>query len=256
MAGQLDGKVAVITGAGKGIGAAIARAYAAHGATVVVSDIDGAAADATAKEIGAAGAIACDVSDEAQVQNLVNETVERFGALHTMVANAGVGRPVPIAAMDLAEWRSVTSVNIDGVFLSIRYGAPAIAAAGGGSIVVVSSITALSGSGLIAHYAAAKAAAHNLAKTAAVEFRAAGVRVNSVLPGFIGTELVTSAKPAFEELLGLPAGGFDALIEQKQGRYGTAEDVANAVAFLADDRNSWITASGIVLDGGMSGSLI
>lgn len=223
---------------------------------MIVSDLDQATAQATADEIGAAGAIACDVRDEAAVQNLIDTTVRDHGGLHILVPNAGVGRPVPIAAMDLAEWRSVTSVNIDGVFLSIRYGAPAIAASGGGSIVVVASITALAGSALIAHYAASKAAAFNLAKTAAVEFRDAGVRVNAVLPGFIGTELVTSAKPGFEQMLGLPSGGFDALIEQKQGRYGEPADVAAAVLFLASDDTGRITGTGIILDGGVSGSLL
>jgi NAD(P)-dependent dehydrogenase (short-subunit alcohol dehydrogenase family) len=257
MAGLLDGRTAVITGSARGLGRAIAAAFVREGAVVVVSDLDTSAAEDTAKDIGAASAVACDVRDEEQVRRLVDTVTDRHGGLHVMVANAGVGRPVPILAMDLAEWRSVTSVNLDGVFLSIRYAAPAIIASGGGSIVTLASITATTGSPLIAHYAAAKAGVFNLTRTAATELRAHGVRVNALLPGFIDTELVTSGRPTFEQLLGLPAGGFDALIAQKQGRYGTPDDVARAAVFLASDTQSpWITGTGLILDGGLTGSLL
>lgn len=257
MAGQLEGKVAIVTGSGQGLGSAIAERFVAEGATVVVSDIDQQSTDNAVKQTGAASGIVCDVRDEEQVKRLIDETVAQHGALHVMVPNAGVGRPVPLLAMDLAEWRSVTSVNLDGVFLSIRYAAPAIIAAGGGSIVVLSSISALAGSALIGHYAAAKAGVFNLTKTAATEFRDHKVRVNAVLPGFIGTELVTSAAPEFERLLQMPDGAFDELMVHKQGRYGEPSDVVNAVLFLASDTQSpWITGAGIVLDGGMTSSLL
>lgn len=256
MTGTLDGRVAVITGAGKGIGRAIAERFGAEGATVVVSDIDGAAAEQVAAGIPGATHQTCDVRDEDQVRALVEETVERHGALHVMVPNAGVGKPSPLVEMDLAAWREVTSVNLDGVFLAIRYAAPAIIAAGGGTIVTTASVTALSGSPLIGHYAAAKAAVVNLSKTAATELRPHGVRVNAVLPGFVGTDLVTAAAPRFEELLGLPAGGFDGLIAQKQGRYGTVEEVAEAALFLAGDGSGFCTGSALVLDGGLDASLL
>lgn len=257
MTHTLDGKVAVITGSAQGLGRAIAEKFVSEGATVIISDLDQRTADNTASAIGAASAIACDVREEDQVKALIDTTVERHGALHVMVPNAGVGSPMPILGMDLAAWRAVTSVNLDGVFLSIRYAAPAIIAAGGGSIVTLSSVTATAGSALIAHYAAAKAAVLNLTKTAAVEFRDHGVRVNALLPGFIGTEMVTKAGPVFENLLGLPDGGFGELIESKQGRFGDPTDVAEAAAFLASDQlSSWITGSGLVLDGGLTGSLL
>jgi NAD(P)-dependent dehydrogenase (short-subunit alcohol dehydrogenase family) len=216
MTGTLDGRVAVITGAGKGIGLAIAERFGAEGATVVVSDIDAAAAAQVAAGIPGATHQVCDVRDEDQVRALIDTTVERHGAMHVMVPNAGVGTPSPLVEMDLAAWRAVTSVNLDGVFLAIRYAAPAIIAAGGGTIVTLASVTATTGSPLIGHYAAAKAAVVNLSKTAATELRPFGVRVNAVMPGFIGTDLVTGAAPRFEELVGLPAGGFDGLIAQKQ----------------------------------------
>lgn len=140
--------------------------------------------------------------------------------------------------------------NLDGVFLSLRWAAPAIIASGGGSIVTIASVTGTTGSPLIASYAASKAAVVNLTKTAATELRDHGVRVNAVLPGFIGTDLVTDATPDFERCLGLEPGGFGPVVEAKQGRFGTPEDVARTVGFLADPEQSWITGSAVTLDGG------
>jgi NAD(P)-dependent dehydrogenase (short-subunit alcohol dehydrogenase family) len=137
-----------------------------------------------------------------------------------------------------------------------RYAAPAIIAAGGGTIVVISSVSATTGSPLIGHYSASKAGSLNLAKTAATELRAHGVRVNALMPGFIDTDLVIAAQPGFESALGLPSGGFDGLIEQKQGRYGTPGEVAEAALFFASDLSAFCTGSGLVLDGGLDASLI
>ena len=256
MAGLLEGKVAVITGAAKGIGKAIAEAYAGEGATVVVSDIDEGAAKDTASGISGASSIPCDVRSEEQVKNLVDQTVAQHGALHIMVPNAGIGRPVPLLGMDYDEWRAVTSINLDGVFLCIRYAAPAIIAAGGGAIVNICSITAQAGTPLIAHYSAAKAGVMSLTQTAAIELRGQGVRVNAVLPGFIETEMVTSVKGDFERFLGFPEGQFDQVIAMKQGRYGTVNEVARMAVFLASERSSFSNGSPFVLDGGCRASLL
>jgi NAD(P)-dependent dehydrogenase (short-subunit alcohol dehydrogenase family) len=256
MAGLLEGKVAVITGAAKGIGKAIGEAYAAEGATVVISDIDEGLAKETASRITGASAIACDVRSEEQVKSLIDQTVAAHGGLHILVPNAGIGRPVPLLNMDYEEWRAVTSINLDGVFLAIRYGAPAIIASGGGAIVNICSITAQAGTPLIANYSAAKAGVMSLTQSAAVELRAQGVRVNAILPGFIETDLVNAAKPGFEQMLGFAEGQFDQVIAMKQGRYGTVEEVARMAVFLASDRSSFSNGSPFVLDGGCRASLL
>ncbi|MCF8571054.1 glucose 1-dehydrogenase [Gordonia sp. HY002] len=255
MVHNLAGKTAVVTGAAKGIGFAIAQRFSDVGANVIVADLDGEAATAAAGRLPNAIAVTCDVRDEEQVQALVDTAVNTYGGLHVMVPNAGVATVSPITELDLAGWRNVMSVNLDGVFLSIRYAAPAIVAAGGGTIVSLGSITALAGTPLIGAYAASKAAVVNLTKTAAVELRDHGVRVNAVVPGFVETELVTSQVQVFEQALGLPGGGFRGLIEQKQGRFGTVSEVADAVMFLAGDESTFCSGSSLVLDGGLDAGL-
>jgi NAD(P)-dependent dehydrogenase (short-subunit alcohol dehydrogenase family) len=255
MAHNLQGKTAIVTGAAQGIGFAIARHLSEAGANVVVSDLNEAVAKEAAEQLSNATAIACDVRDEEQVKSLIDQTVGVYGGLHVMVPNAGVATVAPIVAMDLAMWRTVTSVNLDGVFLALRYAAPAIIASGGGSIVNVASATALAGTPLVSSYAAAKAAVVNLTKTAAVELRDHGVRVNAILPGFISTNLVSEQEANFEAALEMPAGGFNELIELKQGRYGTVDEVAQAVVFLAGDSSAFATGSALVLDGGLCAGL-
>jgi NAD(P)-dependent dehydrogenase (short-subunit alcohol dehydrogenase family) len=255
MTAELQGKSAIVTGAAKGIGFAIARYLADAGARVVVSDVDEGAAKSAAAQLPGAVAIACDVRDEDQVRALVDQTVATFGALHIMVPNAGIGMVGPIVETDLAAWRAVTSVNLDGVFLSLRYAAPAIIASGGGAIIPIASVTATAGSPLIASYAASKAAVVNLTKTAAVELGPHGVRVNAVLPGFIGTDLVNDRASEFEAALGLPPGGFADFIAQKQGRYGSVEEVAAAVGYFASEESAFCSGSLLALDGGLTAGL-
>ncbi len=250
----LQNKVAIITGAGRGLGAAVAAAYGAEGAKVVVSDIDAAAATRIAKTIPNAIANACDVRKPEDVEALVKQTIDKHGRLDIMVPNAGIAKVVPIAEMSYAEWREVTSVNLDGVFLCVRYAAPALIAGGGGVILNMCSITAQATVPLIASYAAAKAGVMSLTQTAALELRAHNIRVNAILPGFIDTTLVKEHKKAFEKLLNLP--DFDAVIAQKQGRYGTVEEVAKLAVFLASDRSRFSTGGGYVLDGGARASLL
>lgn len=250
----LQDKVAIVTGAGKGIGEAVARAYAAQGAKVVVSDRDAAAAERVAASLPGAIAVACDVRVPEQVEALVAAALKQHRQLDIMVPNAGVASVVPLAQMSFEQWRDVLSVNLDGVFLCIRYAAPALLAAGGGSIINIASITAQAAVPLIGHYAAAKAGVVSLTQTASVELRAHNIRVNAILPGFIDTDMVKPRKAEFEKMLGIP--DFDALVAQKQGRYGTVEEVASLAVFLASSRSAFSNGAVHVLDGGTRASLL
>lgn len=256
MAGKLEGKIAVVTGAGQGIGQAVAQRFAAEGATVVVSDIDEARANAGAASLNGSGggAIVCDVTQEDQVEALVAGVVERHGRVDIAVANAGVGHVAPLVGQSLADWRKVTSVNLDGVFLTLTRAGGQMAQQGGGSLVTIASITAFTGTPLIGSYAAAKAGAVNVTRTIATELRPHGVRANAICPGFIETQLVNDNKASFERLLDIP--DFDAVIEQKQGRYGTEEEVASLATFLASDRSGFCTGGYYVLDGGLRASAL
>lgn len=251
----MSNPTAIVTGSGQGIGLAVATELHSAGYQVVISDVNAETAETAAKGLEGAIAIPCDVRDEDQVKALVDQTVQHFGALNLMVPNAGIVEVGPLLETDLERWRKVTSINLDGVFVSLRWAAPAIIAAGGGSIVNIASVTGTTGTPLCGSYAAAKGAVINLTKTAASELRDVGVRVNAVLPGFIGTELVTANADKFETAFGMPAGSFGDLINAKQGRFGEPEDVARAVAFLADAKQSWITGSTLTLDGGLTANL-
>ena len=256
MPALLQDKVAIITGAGAGIGEAIARAFAAEGAHVVVSDIDAGRAQRVADSLPSAIAVTADVRDEDAVRGLVDAAVKEFGGLHVVVPNAGIATTVPLTELSFSQWRDVMSVNLDGVFLTIRHSLPALLQSGGGSIVTISSITSTAGSALIASYAAAKAAVRNLTETVSAELRGHGIRANALLPGFIDTELVTSHQADFEAALGLEAGGFDDVIAAKQTRYGRVEEIAAAAVFFASDQSSWCNGSSLILDGGFRGSLL
>ena len=250
----LKDRIAIVTGGAKGLGAAIAAELDSEGALVVVTDIDGPGAERTAKELTRGESAVCDVRDDAAVAALVADVVGRHGRLDIMVANAGIATVTSIAEMDFETWRSVLAVNLDGVFSSVRHAGSAMAAHGGGSIITMASVTGFAGSPLIAHYAAAKAGVISLTKTAAIELRGHGVRVNAVCPGFIGTDLVTERAHLFEQGLGVD--DFGAVINQTQGRMGEVGDVAPLVAFLASDRSRFSNASTFVVDGGLTASLV
>ena len=251
---SLVGKIAVVTGAGRGIGLAVARAVAARGATVVISDIDADSAAAAATQVPDSSSYPCDVRDENSVSELINFALQAHGKVDIVVANAGVASLAPIAEMPFEQWRSLMSINLDGVFLTVKHAARAMLASGvKGSIITMGSVTAKAGTPLLAHYSASKAAVVNLTKTAAIELRPHGIRVNAILPGFAETELVTSNKQTFIDALGVD---FDAVMAQAQGGYLDLDDIASVAAFLASDRSTFCTGGEYVVDGGMTASLM
>jgi NAD(P)-dependent dehydrogenase (short-subunit alcohol dehydrogenase family) len=250
---SLSGRVAVITGAARGIGHAIAQAYAAQGATVLVSDVDESAAQAAANAVPGATAQRCDVRDPDSVAALFDHAVKEYGKVDIAVANAGIATVSPLLEMSFDTWRTMMSINLDGVFLTVQHAARAmIATQTTGSIVTMASVTALAGVPLVGHYAAAKAGVVNLTKTAALELRPTGIRVNAVLPGFAETQLVTANREQYDAALGID---FDTLIRQAQGGYVSVDDVANVVLFLAGDRSRFCTGGAFVVDGGLTASL-
>jgi 3alpha(or 20beta)-hydroxysteroid dehydrogenase len=242
--GRLEGKVALITGAAMGQGAAEARLFAAHGARVAVTDI----ADTTevVAELGDhALELSLDVTQAVQWAAAVAATVEAFGRLDILVNNAGIGIPPrPLGDEQLEDHHKVWAVNADGVYLGIRAVAPTMSAQGAGSIVNISSIDGLVGVAGMMSYTASKFAVTGMTRSAALELGARGVRVNSIHPGVIATPMLDAAPPETLERLQR------VLDRQPIPRMGTAEEVAYLALYLASDESSYCTGAQFVIDGG------
>lgn len=246
---ELDGKRALITGAGRGLGLAIAELFAERGAKVALADIDAAAAERAAQGIGGnAIAISCDVTRPEQVQKAIVDTVESFGGLEVMVNNAGIEIAKPIPEISDADFALLMKINVDGVFYGIKYAVPELLKTKG-NIINMASVAGLGGVPLLGAYCASKAAVIRLTQTAAVELRPAGIRVNAVCPSFIKTEMVDRLVEPFEAATGAD---FDTVAADAQGRMGTPEEVAEMCAFLASDDASFVTGSYYVLDNALT----
>ena len=250
MTNRLAGKVALLSGAARGLGAAEARLFAAEGAKVVIGDVRDAEGEAVAKELGA-GALYqhLDVTREEDWAEAVSATTEAFGALHVLVNNAGIAEAAPLAEMTLESYRRVTEVNQTGVFLGMRAVVEPMTAAGGGSIVNVSSIDGLIGMDGILSYVASKWAVRGMTKTAARELAPRGIRVNSIHPGFVPTQLAVEDESLLEGIQGLIRAHAERLAPL--GRAGRPEEIARLALFLASDESSYSTGSEFVADGGL-----
>lgn len=248
--GNLAGLPALVTGAGRGIGAAIARRFAAEGAPVMVADMDLAAAIEVAAEIqgkgGTARAVAHDVTDEAEWISVIAEITTEFGGLRILVNNAGTGARKAMTETSLAEWRRIMAVNCDGVFLGMKHAVPAMAEAGG-SIINMASIYGKVGVAESVPYCASKGAVTLMTKAAALECAAHGqpIRINSLHPGYVETPLLHEA-----------AAGTDLMETMHRlhplGRLATPDEIADAALFLASDQSRFMTGAELMVDGGFT----
>ena len=246
-AGELDGKVAVVTGASRGIGAAVARAFSNAGAAVALAARDGSALDRLADEITGAGGNAIawptDVSDADAVARLIDRTVAQFGRVDVACNNAAGGghRPTPLAEVSLDAFDSAVAVNLRGIFVAMRYEIPAMLASGGGAIVNMSSTAGSQAvAGLVA-YVATKHGLEGLTKVAALDYAAAGIRVNAIAPGPILTDNLKRAGADAQAM---------AAAAMPLRRLGQPDEVAAAAVWLASDAAAFVTGTTLTIDGG------
>ncbi|GAA3187418.1 3-oxoacyl-ACP reductase [Dactylosporangium cerinum] len=252
MQARLQDRVAVITGAGSGIGLATARRFASEGAKVVVVDLNADAGKAAAEEVGGEF-VAADVSDEEAVKALFDGVAERYGRLDIAFNNAGISPPDDDSILDtgLEAWERVLKVNTTSVYFCCKYAIPHMRARGKGSIINTASFVALLGAATsqIA-YTASKGAVLSMTRELGVQFAREGIRVNALCPGPIATPLL------MELFAKDPERAARRLVHVPMGRFGEPEEIAGAVAFLASDDASFITASTFLVDGGITGAYV
>lgn len=258
MAGRLQGKIAVITGGGSGMGRAMAEIFTAEGAQVVLADISGkqddvAAAINAAASGGGANAVRavpvhCDVSNEADVANMIATAEREFGRLDVLCNNAGFGGPMaPLHQQTSETWDKVHATNIKGAFLGMKYGIASMLKSGGGSIVNTTSASGVIGWKHHSVYGAAKAGVNQLTKAAALDYSDKNIRINAIAPGTMWTGLVEASQQFAE-----PPADYPQLAGIPMGRWGLARDIANAALYLASDEAAYVTGVILPVDGGYS----
>ena len=257
MTGRLAGKVAIITGAGSGIGRASAQLFAAEGARVMCADIHTANVQETARLIGAAAiASTVDVARPQDIERMVAETIAAFGKLDVLYANAGIAEATNAIDMTMEQWNRMIAINLTSVWLSAKYALPHMITGGGGSIINQSSTAGLIGIPDIPHYSAAKTGVVGLTRQIAAEYGPKNIRCNAICPSSIPTPLMAGVweKRAREA-------GNTATFEEQQAavatkyplrRLGALADCANLALFLASDESAWITGVAMPLDGGLT----
>ena len=244
---RLEGKVALISGGARGMGAAEARLFASEGAKVVLGDVLESEGQQVEAEIAEAGGeavfVPLDVTSEADWQRAVDTAIERFGGLHILVNNAGIWNGGNVETQTVEGWDQIMDINAKGVFLGTRAAIPAMRESGSGSIVNISSVAGIIGSVGATAYNASKGAVRILTKSTAVQYAGEGIRCNSVHPGPIETQMIREVYPDDEtrnsRVSAIP-----------MGRMGEMDDVAKGVLFLASDEASYMTGSELVIDGG------
>ena len=246
---RFEGKICVVTGAGRGIGAGIAQRLLEEGGRVLICDIDLAVLDAAVADLAASGEVAgalCDVGQRDQVQAMLDGVVARWGRIDVMVNNAGIARARPFLEIQDADWDRIMDTNLRGTFLCSQIAARQMVAQGqGGTIVNIGSTNGLRGQATLADYGASKGGVINLTLTCALELGEYGIRVNCVCPGTIWNEL--SAGTGWDEQLWADIRSHTAI-----GRFGTPADIAAAVAYLAADEAGFTTGSVVTVDGGLT----
>ena len=254
--GRLEGKVAIVTGAGSGLGRAAAIRFGAEGARVACVDIDGGGAAVTVAALGERGlAVTADVTSEADCERMVAETVNRFGPPTVLYANAGIGGRGSAADVDLEVWQAVMAVNLTGVWLSAKSCLPVMIGAGGGSIINQGSITALIGFANSAAYSASKGGVISLTRQMAIDYAPHNVRVNAICPGVIETPLL---RRSWAQTQGVPESEVDDLLAEHwhpqipMGRLGQVDEIAVTAVYLASDESAWTTGSILTVDGGQT----
>ncbi len=250
MSTRFEGKTAVVTGAGSGIGRYSALALAQEGASVMVSDIDTQGGQETVRMIqesnGEAHFSPCDVSQSDQVENLIQATVDRYGRLDCAINNAGVSmRPSSTVELDEAEWDRVIGINLKSVYLCMKYELPHMQARGGGAIVNVSSLAGFRGKAGTLAYTASKHGVIGMTKTAALEYASEGIRINAISPGLTESGMTTGLDQR-------PELADDLIALIPMGRMGLSQNIADGVVWLCGDTASFVTGHVLVIDGGQT----